>query len=181
MDDARSVFGRNIVRVEHAEGSFRPVLVDRKTCKIGEERLIARTDEVRTLAAVQKLVVLFVLVVGGKAGGSKDIAVTACLVADLHVVDVRSHTQALVARKGPRRRRPGEEIGPAVRHVRVVDCGRGLRYLKADRDCRILPLLIALGKLVGGKDSRTAGAVRQDVLALVDEPLVPEGLCNPPD
>ena len=60
--------------------------------------------------------------------------------------------------------------------------GAGLRHLEADRDGRVMDILVASqGQLVVGKDGGAAGAIGQDVVALVEEPLLPQAFQHPPD
>lgn len=60
--------------------------------------------------------------------------------------------------------------------------GAGLRHLEANGDGGVMDILVASqGQLVVGKDGGAAGAVWQDVVALVQESLFPQALENPPD
>ena len=98
--------------------------------------------------------------------------------ADGDVVDLRTHAERRIRRKGPRRGGPGQKVGraPAL-HL-------GLRVADAElsHDGRILHVAVAarLVQLVRRK-ARTGGRrVGLDRIALVEEPLVEELLEQPP-
>ena len=87
------------------------------------------------------------------------------------VVHLGMYREREIGRKGPRGRRPYHERGAIV-------AGGG--EPEANEDGRVLDLLIAEGHLVRGKGGSDAWVVGHDLVALIDEPLVPDLLEQPP-
>ena len=186
MDDTGSVLGGHEVCVEHPEGADGGrVAVGAvggllQVGKIGEQGLVAGAHQLTTLLPPQNSAGGRVLVVGAKAAFRQNVALVT--VGHLHVVDVRPHGEAEVGGQSPGRGGPGQPVGGAIGHVGVIAVGAGLRHLEADRDGRVMDILVATQcQLVVGKDGGTAGTIGQDVVALVEEPLLPQTFQHPPD
>ena len=93
----------------------------------------------------------------------------AVLPAGLHVHFVGVDAQGHVAGQRPGGGGPGEDAGAAAVLQIELRHGGGL-----------LHVLVALGHLVGGEGRPAAGAVGHDLVALVEESLVVDGLESPP-
>ena len=89
---------------------------------------------------------------------------------DLRIVLVRVHAERDVGRERPRRSRPGEE----VRIFQPLS-------LEAHEHGRFLDVLVPLRHLVRGERRAAARAVRDDLMPLVQEPLLPDLFQRPPD
>ena len=96
--------------------------------------------------------------------------VRAVLRLDFDVVLGGVHTQRHVGRERPRRGRPREEI--AVFQALA---------LETDKDGGLLDILVPLRDLVRGERGAAARAVRNDLMPLVQEPLLPNFFERPPD
>jgi len=92
------------------------------------------------------------------------------LVLHLDIVDFRMERQGHVRDQGPWRGRPDQEIGLFLTLQFGADIDRGVAHL-----------LVALRYLMAGERSLAVRAVGEDFMALIDEPLLPELLEDPPD
>ena len=108
------------------------------------------------------------LVVGVQTGFGEDERVVAVL--HLHIVDVRTDGKRHVRRQRPRRGRPRQ-------HARL----RIVLQAEPDGDGRVGHVLVALVGFEVGERGGAAGAVREDLVALVDQALVPQLAEHPPD
>ena len=189
MNDTSTVFCRNVVCIEHAESTLFALLAAHffagfwilELGKIWEKWLIFSTKEFLTLVAVDDFVSIFALVICRKAGFSKNIVVSAFLIENLYIVDIRSHTKTEVWWQSPWSCCPCEEVCFSVCHVRIIYTLRSLCNLKTNSYSLVLNILIALCKLVSRKYSRTAWTVWKNVFSFINKSLVPERFCNPPD
>ena len=108
----------------------------------------------------------------------EDEALAAAL--DEGVVDVRVHRRGDVADERPGRGRPdGERDGRAGGAGQPL--GRRRRQPKAHEDGVLDDVLVALGDLVARERRAAARAVRDDLEALVEQPLVVDAPQQPPD
>ena len=156
MNNTRTVFCRNIIRIKEPERAFFALLSAlffasrrvREARKIREERLIGAADEIRALSSIDNLVIFSFFVVRSKAALGQDVIIKRTLVENLHIVDFAAHTQAQIARQCPRRCRPSEEIRLAVRKILVAQRVRARQCLETNRNSRVLLLFVALRQLV---------------------------------
>ena len=163
MHDAGAVLGAHVVGADHAERAF-----GRLVLEIREERGVTQSGEVGALIALQDLRHSVGLVIRMEPGLGQDELVVAVL--HLHVVDVGTGREGHVRRQRPRRGRPGQDAG-----LRVVF------QAEPDGDGRVGDFLVALVRLEVRQRGGAARAVRQDLVALVDQALVPQLAEHPPD
>ena len=161
VDDSGTVLGADEGAGQHLE---RPL--PGQIGEVGEERLIAAADQFGTLAAPEDLRLLLVVDADPRLG--QNVMVVA--VPDFDVIDIRSDGQRKIRGERPRRGRPGQEVGVLP-----------VRRPEADGDRRIHHLAVALIRLEVRQRRRAARAVGKNLVPLVDQPLIPEALENPPD
>ena len=109
------------------------------------------------------------------------------LIGNQHIVYIRAECKPQVARQCPRGGCPRQKIG--IRRERSGSksfCRRGTRNriprLKADGNRRIVYILITAEiQLMIGKHRGTARAIRQNIMPLIQQPLLPQLLHHPPD
>ena len=92
------------------------------------------------------------------------------------VLDLRSGGDRRVGDQGPRGGRPDEQ--------RVADLERpiaGVEDGEPHVDRGILDVVVAEGDLVGGEGGSVPGAIRNDLVVLVEAPVVPDAPQGPPD
>ena len=164
MYDTSTILGGYICCREYPECTL---LCD--GCEVVEQRLVGHAHQLASLLGPYNLVVGLFLIVSRKPCLSHDVALSS--VFDLHIVNLRVHSQGLVGWQCPWSCGPCQEVCVVLSF-----------YLELDGDGRVCVLLVAAQvQLVVGKYSGAPRAVRQDVEALVDKPLVPKLLNNPPD
>ena len=166
VDNARAVFRRDVVIAGHDECLLAALVLDLLD-SVRIERLILTVLEILALIALEDLALAF---------DTLEDLVDECLsedvllIADLYldVVDRGVHAERHVRRQRPRRRRPGEERVVAV-------LGLELDHSRALRD-----ILVALCHLVRGERCAAARAIRDNLVALVEQALLPDFLECPP-
>ena len=89
---------------------------------------------------------------------------------DSDVLDLGVNSQGHVAGQGPRRGGPHQEVG-----ARLIPQG------ELDENGRVFDLFVAHSHLVIRQGGAAAGAIRYNLVALVDEVLIPQLLEDPPD
>ncbi len=154
MHDAGTVFGADEIGRQHGE---RLVRIDRE---IIEQLLVARTDKGAAFYGLDDLV--FDIAkhrLAQRLGDDQRLPVRLAVA----VVDVLADGERQVRRQRPRRRRPDEKVG-------VVDAGE----LEAHRDRRVLDFLVAERQLVRRQRGADARIVGHDLVAAIDQVLVPD-------
>ena len=134
--------------------------------QVVERRLVAHPEELLALHRGDGLVPLAEDAVGEGRGQDQLVAV----LADAHVVRAGIDHERRVRQQRPRHRRPGEERDALL----AVD-------READVERRVLDLVVSERDLVRGQRRPAARAVRDDLVALVQEALLPDLLERPPD
>ena len=132
------------------------------------KRLVVLAHEFGTLAGINDV---RVLEVGGGAACGNPILLA--ILFHQVVIHVRTHHNAEIGIKRPRRGRPHEDA--RVLELRLVRVNR-----ENQREGRVLTVLIALVRFEVRKRSSESRAVRLDAVALVDEALVEALLEHPP-
>ncbi len=165
MDDARAVLRRDIVVCEDEERFLaRLHLAD----SVGIERLVLPADELPALAAREhRALARHVLEHFVDESLGEDVFLLPDL--HLHIVDLRIHTEREVRRQRPGRRRPGEVAGVGLALHAELNHRRALR-----------DVFVALRDLVRGERRAAARAVRDDLVALVEQAFFPDLLERPP-
>ena len=162
VDDARAVLGRNVVVADNEERLVLHVF----RCK-GVERLVLAVLELAAFHCREDFAIAPRVrehAVHQRLGEVIDLAVHT----HLHIGHIRIHAESEVRRQRPRGRRPREEVGILIGSLEAHDC-RTLRHI-----------LIALRNLVRGERRAAARAVRDDLVPLIEEPLLPDLLERPP-
>jgi hypothetical protein len=151
--------------------------------------LVPAADELPAGDPLQHLGPLAQHPLGQGLGDDQDLTIDRCP----DVVDVRRHRDRLVAGQRPRRRGPHQQIfrrllcsreGGGVRNgsaLAPASGGGGWEQGKLYVDRRILNILVAERHLVRGEGGAAARAVGDDLVALVEAPVVPEPSQRPPD
>ena len=160
VDDARAV-GEGDVVVRHNVPAALAGLAGK-----GIERLVLRADELGALDGPQHLRPLAHDLLAQGLGQDVGLAV----LFGVDVVLVLVYDQRDVGGQGPGRGGPGQKEGVLL----TADT-------ELDVDARLGYVLIALGDLVGGQRRAAARAVGHDLVALVEQALVRDGLQRPPD
>ena len=160
VDDARAV-GEGDVVVRHDVPAALAGLAGK-----GVERLVLRADELGALDGPQHLRPLAHDLLAQGLGQDVGLAV----LFGVDVVLVLVYDQRDVGGQGPGRGGPGQKEGVLL----TADA-------ELDVDARLGDVLIALGDLVGGQRRAAARAVGHDLVALVEQALVRDGLQRPPD
>ena len=106
MNDSAAVFCSDIITQDGHECAL--VI---EVCEIVEQRMIAKSCQILSLVGLEDLVLALFLVVGSESCLAQDVLVTALLVQDLHIVDIRTQSQCQVGRQCPRSCGPCKEIG----------------------------------------------------------------------
>ena len=163
MNDAGTVFGADIFGVDHAECAF-GFLVR----KVVEERRVGHAVEVFAFIAGDDRGDGILLVVGVQTRFCED--VERSLIIDFDVVDIGTGSERHVGGQGPRSGRPREEIGVLF----TVN-------FEADGDGGVVNFHVSLIRLEVGERGCAAGAVRENLVTFVDQPLIPELFEDPPD
>ena len=162
VDDARAVLRGDVVVADHEECLVAHIL----RCK-GIERLVFAVFELAALHLGELLTLAPRAVeyaVHERLGEVVDLAVDA----QFDVGYIRVHAKAEVRRKRPRGRRPCEEVGILVRRLERHD-GRALG-----------DILVALCHLMRGERRAAARAVRDNLMPLIEQSLLPDLLQRPP-
>ena len=167
MDDARAVFRRDIAIADHDKGLF--IRLFRYRC-IREriERLIFTILEFLALAAGHDLALALDPLEDFVHERLSENVVLATH-RDLDVVHIRIHAEREVRGQRPRRRRPCKIVSIVLILGLERDHGGALRHI-----------LIALRHLMRGKRRAAARAVGHDLVALVEQALIPDLLQCPP-
>ena len=166
MDDARAVLRRDVVIAGHDERLFAALVLDLLD-SVRIERLVLAVLEILALIALEDLALAFdTLEDLVDECLCEDVLLVADL--DLDVIDRGVHAECHVRRQRPRRRCPGEERVIAVFGLEF-DHGRALR-----------DVLVALCHLMRGERRAAAWAIRDDLVALVEQALLPDLLERPP-
>ena len=171
VDDTGTVLGRHVVAGNHAEG------VAFQGLEPGNQLLVAHADEFGAFHGARKHLVRDLIVeprtdqgLGDDVGrGGAGIRIRGFYP---DIVDVRTDAEGSVRRKGPGRRRPGQEV-----EVFLSD------DFELDSHGRIRHVLVAAGlvQLVGAQARAVGRTVRLDRVALVEEPLVVDVAEEPPE
>ena len=164
VDDAGAVFGGDIVGRNDAEG-----VLFFQLGKIRKQRLIAPADQLPALVALDNCAGVGLGKIRGEPSLGHDVVGAVLMVSDLDVVDVRANRQGQIAGQGPRRGGPGDKRGA------LLPVGR-----KADGDRRILDIFVIEVGLKVRQNRPQTGRERHDLIALVDEVLVPHLPERPP-
>ena len=170
VDDPGTV-GHGDIRVAGDEEALLALFVGNALLE-GVQRLILFVFEVGALVALQDLIGGFAvfreLSENGVAEFGGDVVRVSVGRLDLDVLVGRAHAERDVGGQGPGRRGPGEEIG-----VLIFD-------LETDDGGTLFDVFVALRHFVGGQGRTAAGAVRNDLEALVEEAAVVDLLECPP-
>ena len=113
----------------------------------------------------------------GEARFGEHVHVAARAVAHRDVIDVRTRAQREVRRQRPGSRRPREQVERAL----DAEPLGAARHAEAHRERRILHVLVVRVRFEIAERRRQPEAVRHDPVRLVDAPLIPEPLEDPPD
>ena len=154
-------------------------------CKIRKERLIADTLQLCALFLPYNGAFFRFTVVRRKAGFGKNIVLT--LIGYQHIVDIRAECKPKIARQRPRGGCPRQKIGIRRERLRSKgfrrrSAGNGIPRLKADGNRRVVYILIpAQVQLVVRQHRGTAWAIRQNIMPLIQQPLLPQLLHHPPN
>ena len=171
VHDPRPVFGRDEIPGEHAEG----VGLARE---VVEERAVGPPDEISAGDGADENRVGELRRVGLGPGLADEVALSTALVD--RVGDRRPDRQREVRRQRPRRRRPRERAQRARGRTRAVG-DRVERDRDGDRRVDALAVGVVLARLEVRERRLAFPAVREDALALVDQPAVVERLEGPDD
>ena len=164
VHDARAVLRGDEVAGQHRVRLRAPGLAGDEV----ERRLVAGLEHLHAEEAVGDLDVLAEDAL--REGLRDDLAVRRA-----HVRQVGIDRHGRVRDERPRRRRPHDQ------RVALAEVARRPGDREADVDRRVLDVLVALRDLVRGERRAAAGAVRDDLVALVEEVAVPQRLERPPD
>ena len=160
VDHAGAVLDRYEVPGKHGVAA-RAVVAD-----VGKGRLVAQTEKSRAGHALLDLRLLTQHPPGQDLGDDE------ALLTELraHVGDLGVDGDRRVGHQGPGHRGPGQERDAGV-----------VAQRKADVDARVDRVLVALRHLVRGERRSAARAVRDHLVALGEQALLPDGLERPPD
>ena len=166
VDDARAVFRRDVVIAGHDECLLAALVLDLLDSE-RVERLVLAELEVLALVSLEHLALTLDAL---KDRVDERLGEDVLLIADLHldIVDRWVHAERHVRRQRPRRRRPGEERAVVVLGLEL-DHGRTLR-----------DILVALSDFMRGERCAAARAVRNDLVAFIEQALLPDFLECPP-
>ncbi len=175
VHEARAVVRRDVVVVQHAEGAFgllRGV--------VGEDGLVFPALERRTLHFGDDFILLRLFEVDGQARLGHDVDGPGRVrqIPHRHVVDRRAGADHEVLGERPGGRRPDEEVDGRARGE--LQASRGKR-LHAHGDRRVLHVLVVRARLEVRQRRGKLPRIGHDAVRLVDAPLVPELLEDPPD
>ena len=159
MDDAGAVVGGDEVGGDHA-----PAVGPGRGSEEGEGPLVAPAHEVGPGEALDDLGVL------GGAGLGHDEVALAVGAGDAHVGDVGADGGGHVGDEGPGRGGPDQEVD-----VAALD---GEAHV--DRRVDDVAVDVGLAQLVAREGGAAAAAVRRDLVALVEQALVPQLADQPP-
>ena len=162
MNDTRTIGSRNIVIANYIECFFLELAHG-----IVIERFIFAVFEVLALVLFEDFAFAFDTF-KDRVHESFGHVVNRAVNLDFHVIHFRIHAEAEVGRQRPRSRRPGEEVSIFV------------FYLELNHGRTLFDVLIALGYFVGRQRGAAARAVRNDLMALVEQALLPDFLECPP-
>ena len=158
---------RSVVRSDVVAGDDDECALLRLLGKVWKERLVATSGEGGARHPLQHFEVVALAVMLEPVRREIEHEITPAVVHP-QVFELRSDTDRQVGRQGPGRGGPDRE-------VRVL-----VGELQQDRDRRILHFLVVEIRLEVGQPGAQCGRDRDDLLPLVDEPLVEELLHHPP-
>ena len=168
VDDARAVFRRDVIITRDDERLLAGFCLFCHSC-VGKriKRLVFLVLEILALAFAEDFTFSFhTFKYGIDQCFCQD--VYRAVHAYLDVIDFRIDAECEIRRQRPRRRRPGEEIRIFALDLEL-DHGRTLR-----------DVLVALSHLVRGKRRAAARAIRDNLIALIEQALIPDFLQCPP-
>ena len=104
MNATSTVFGRNIVRVEHTERAFLALLGSllsavcriRKRRKIREKRLVPCAHKFTALFLVNDSIRFLIFIIGRKTRFCQNVVVAGIVVRNFYIVNIRSHTKTFI-------------------------------------------------------------------------------------
>ena len=104
MNDTSTVFGRNVVRIEHTECTFltlprsllSAVCRIRKRRKIREKRLVPCANKFTALFLVNDSIRFFIFIIGRKTRFCQNVVVAGIVVKNFYIVNIRSHTKTFI-------------------------------------------------------------------------------------
>ena len=179
MHETNTIISRHIIIVGDAEGPFRLLVGE-----IREDRFVLDALELIALKFGDELVLFFLLEDVGKTRLCHDIDGLSFVghVAHGYIIDIGTSANHQVLGKRPRRCRPNEQIDCRLGGEQRLDgFALGGERTSANRHRRILHILVVAAGLKVRKRSRKLPAVRHDAVRLVNAPLVPKLLEDPPD
>ena len=162
VDDAGTVGGGDVVVRDHIMAPFAGFGAGGPGA--GEQGLIIPAHQVAAGEHIQDLSPLAQYAFHQVPGQDEGLPI----LAGAAVFHVGVYAQAHVAGQRPGGGGPGQVIGILIRAAEA-DGGAGFLYI-----------LIALGYLVGGKSRAAAGAIGDDLMALIEQALFMDGLKGPP-
>ena len=163
--------GQSYVGIAGYEEAFL-VLLRRYLCRTVIQRLIFLILQIRTLVGLQDLVsglsVLRQAAQNRIQQSFRHVVGVAVRCLHLYIGFIRIYAERYVGGKGPGSGRPCQNVGILILHLEANDGGA------------FLYILVTLSDLVAGKRSTAAGAVGNDLEALIQKLLVPDLLQRPP-
>ena len=167
MNDARSVFGRNVIAQNGDKRSALLFFIG----EVRKERLVVQPFIEGALSGIHDLVQLFIGVVVGQPVFSEDVIVAVPLIENLHILDLWPECESEVGRQCPWCRGPSEEIGVLLAVNLETNGERGILDILVSAEVH-LEVRKRTGKL------RTVG---KNIVSFVDISFFIERLEHPPD
>jgi len=171
MDEAGAVFGGDKAVVEHLEAVL-------GSGEGREDGFVRQTQQVSTLPVAQNLILFRFLVGRGKAGFCQQIEGAFRGVAHGDIVDIGPGADGQIAVERPGGCGPDQGI---YRSFTGIKPGGDLVQLDTDGDGGVLHILIVAAGLEVGEGRIKLPGIRHDTVRLIDAPLFPELLEDPPD
>ena len=164
MNDAGAFFGGDMICGDYAETPS--LFVEGEVRK---EWSIGSTQQILTLVALLDSVSAGLGEVHFQAGLGHDVAAAILVVPHLDVSDLRPDRQGQIARQGPGSGRPSDEIG-------FLFAVRG----KTHSDGWVLDVFVVEISFEVGEHSTETRRKGHDLVAFIDQTLVPQSLKDPP-
>ena len=96
MNNSRSVFSRNEIRIKYAESSVGTVVFYGKRSKIREKRFVFYSIKIRAFSLIYDFIIVLVFVICRKSTLCKNIKIAAWFIKNLYIINLRSHCKTQV-------------------------------------------------------------------------------------